>query len=63
MSGYYRWVHIEFMDGTENKFYATDTRVRDGVLRIWTRSDYGPDKDVQNFPIANIKSWRWVDNR
>jgi hypothetical protein len=59
MSSYYKFLVIEFMDGSTERVGGTETTLHDGVLTIRTYSNYGPYSDVRSFPVVNIKSYRW----
>ena len=46
---------VTFTDGTTHTQYANRSRCENGVLSIWTDS-YGV-RDMNNFPLVNVKSW------
>lgn len=57
-------VAVEFMDGEKRRYEVQGddgyTEVKDGVLRVYSRSYYGaPAMTVASLPIANIREYRW----
>lgn len=61
MSGRYRRMGIEFMDGTETAIGGTGYGVDNGILTVYTDSGYGARTNVAHFPIVNIKSFGWEE--
>ncbi|WP_269939030.1 hypothetical protein [Arthrobacter sp. HY1533] len=60
MSRYYGYVLITFTDGTTTRVGGNDAVTRNDQLVVKTNSDYGgAARDVQFFPLSNIKTWRW----
>lgn len=56
----YRKMLITFVDGTDTQHGGTHHDVADNVLRVWTRSDYGGERqDMVSYPLVNIRSFRW----
>lgn len=62
MSRYSGTMVIEFNDAenTEGRYKGNRHEIIDGVvLSVYEASAYGESRGRQNFPLANIKSYRW----
>jgi hypothetical protein len=51
-------VEIEFTDGTAKTIAGYRTRVENGVLSVRTSHDTAYNDIWENFPLANIKTWK-----
>lgn len=60
MSRYYGYVLIEFVDGSTARVGGTRLTHDGSILTICTDT-YRLTHDISQYPIANIKSWRWED--
>ncbi|APU20934.1 hypothetical protein [Actinoalloteichus sp. GBA129-24] len=55
----YRKMIVTHIDGTETRHGGTHHDVTDDVLRVWTRSDYGGERqNMTSYPLVNVRSFR-----
>lgn len=63
MSRYFGYMVIEFTDGTTERFGGNRDSIHEGVLRVWTDGSYGGTRDHKSWPLINVKSYQWEDER
>lgn len=61
MKRYYGHLVIELVDGNTERVGGNRHSVADGVLTVWTETDYGLIENRRYFSLSSVISFRWED--
>ena len=59
MSRYYGHVIIEFMDGSTARVGGNRASSDGLLLKVSTEGNYADVRDITQYPLVNIRSWKW----